>query len=168
MPIPIDRLIHSKRKTIALIIQSDGSLTVRAPLRMPTVLIQEFVQRHKQWIHKKQDQVRCSPAVQKKIYREGETFLFMGKEYPLILVAHQHPALTFNGSRFQLANAQIINAKEAFIHWYKTQAIKVIAESVKHLVCAHPLGILQHEWNAQFYLAAGHGPSRGDRVRGAA
>jgi predicted metal-dependent hydrolase len=131
MPIPIDRLIHSKRKTIALIIQSDGSLTVRAPLRMPTVLIQEFVQRHKQWIHKKQDQVRCSPAVQKKIYREGETFLFMGKEYPLILVAHQHPALTFNGSRFQLANAQIINAKEAFIHWYKTQAIKVIAESVK-------------------------------------
>jgi predicted metal-dependent hydrolase len=131
MPIPIDQLVHSKRKTIALIIQSDGSLTVRAPLRMPTVLIQEFVRRHTQWVHKKQEQARCSPKVHKKVYQEGEVFLFMGNEYPLILVAHQRPALTFNGSRFQLANDHIFNARETFIHWYKTQAIKVIAEGVK-------------------------------------
>ncbi len=39
----IDRLVRSKRKTVALIIRPDGSLEVRAPLRMPKKDILEWV-----------------------------------------------------------------------------------------------------------------------------
>jgi predicted metal-dependent hydrolase len=60
MPIPIDHLIHSRRKTVALIVQRDGTLTVRAPLRMSGIHIQEFIQNHAQWIHKKQAQTQAS------------------------------------------------------------------------------------------------------------
>ena len=35
MQIQIDKLTRSKRKTIALIIERDGTLTVRAPMRAP-------------------------------------------------------------------------------------------------------------------------------------
>ena len=35
MQIKIDKLIRSKRRTIALIIERDGSFTVRAPMRAP-------------------------------------------------------------------------------------------------------------------------------------
>ncbi|MCX6036484.1 MAG: SprT family zinc-dependent metalloprotease [Chloroflexi bacterium] len=130
MPIPIDHLIHSRRKTVALIIQRDGSLTVRAPLRMSAVHIQEFVHNHEQWIHKKQAQAQAAPPPLKKHYLDGETFLYLGKEVPLTIVARQRFALTFSGYKFHLANSNLPKARQVFIRWYKAQALAVISERV--------------------------------------
>ncbi len=38
------RLIRSRRRTIALIVQNDGELVVRAPLRAPEEMIRQFVE----------------------------------------------------------------------------------------------------------------------------
>jgi predicted metal-dependent hydrolase len=130
MPIPIDHLIHSRRKTVALVIQPDGSLTVRAPLRMPGAAIQEFVQNHAEWIHRKQAQLKASPPPPIKRYLDGETFLFLGKAYPLTIVASQRPALNIRAGGFHLANSNLPKARQVFIHWYKAQALAVIAERV--------------------------------------
>jgi predicted metal-dependent hydrolase len=130
MPIPIDHLIHSRRKTVAIIVQRDGSLTVRAPLRMSTIHIQEFVQSHAEWIREKQDQAKAAPPPPKKQYNDGETFLYLGNEYPLTIVARQRPALTFSGSKFHLAKASLPKARQVFLRWYKTQVLKVISERV--------------------------------------
>ncbi len=130
MPILIDHLIHSRRKTVALIVQRDGSLTVRAPLRMSKLHIQEFVQSHAEWIREKQAQAKSSPPPLKMRYVDGELFLYLGKQYPLAIVAHQRPALTLGGDRFHLANSNRPKARQAFIRWYKTQALKVVSERV--------------------------------------
>jgi len=130
MPILIDHLIHSRRKTVALIIQRDGSLTVRAPIRMSNGHIQEFVQKHAEWIREKQTQAKVSPPPPIKHFIEGEMFLYLGKEYPLIIVARQRSALTFNGYQFYLANSSIPKARSVFIRWYKAQALKVVSERV--------------------------------------
>jgi predicted metal-dependent hydrolase len=132
MPTPINHLIHSRRKTVALIIQRDGSLTVRAPLRMPEVSIQEFIQNHAEWIRKKQAQAKASPPPPKKHYVDGETFLYLGKEYPLTIVAPQRPALTFSGTKFHFADSNLPKARQVFLRWYKTQALKVISERVAY------------------------------------
>ena len=130
MPIPIDHLIHSRRKTVALIIQRDGSLTVRAPLRMSESSIQEFVQNHTEWIRKKQALLKASPPPLQKSYVKGETFLYLGKEVPLMLVAPQRPALTFNGGRFRLGRSALPKARQVFINWYTAQARVVISDRV--------------------------------------
>ncbi len=130
MPIPIDHLIHSKRKTVALIIQRNGTLTVRAPLRMSEVRIQEFIQSHAEWIRAKQAQAKASPPPPKKHYVGGETFLYLGKEYLLTIVARQRSALTFSGSKFHLAKSKLSKARQAFIRWYKAQALAIISERV--------------------------------------
>jgi len=130
MLIPIDHLIRSRRRTIALIIQPDGTLTVRAPLRMSDVHIQEFVQNHGEWICEKQAQVKASPPPPKKHFVDGETYLYLGKEYPLTIVAHQRPALTFSSHKFQLGNPDPSKAREVFIRWYKAQALRVISGRV--------------------------------------
>ena len=130
MPISIDHLIHSRRKTVALIIQHDGTLTVRAPLRISDVHIQEFVQNHAEWIREKQAQAKASPPPLQKHFVDGETFLYLGKEYPLTIVAHQRSALTFSGYKFQLANSNLPKARQVFIRWYKAQALRVISERV--------------------------------------
>jgi predicted metal-dependent hydrolase len=130
---PIDHLIHSRRKTVAIIIQRDGSLTVRAPLRMPQASIQEFVQSHSDWIRKKQAQVKASPPPQEKSFTAGETFLYMGKEYPLTLEASQHPSLDFIAGRFRLARSALPKARQTFLRWYRLQARLVISARVESL-----------------------------------
>ena len=130
MSILIDHIVHSKRKTVALIIQLDGTLTVRAPLRMPDVHLQEYIQNHTEWIREKQAQAKASPPTPKKHFVDGETFLYLGKAYPLTIVAHQRSALTFSGSKFHLANSNLPKARGAFIRWYKAQALTVISERV--------------------------------------
>ncbi|MCX6035234.1 MAG: SprT family zinc-dependent metalloprotease [Chloroflexi bacterium] len=130
MPIPIDHLIHTRRKTVALVIQRDGTLTVRAPQRMSDVHIHEFVKNHADWIREKQAQAKASPPPPQKHFIEGETFLYLGKEYPLTIVAHQRSALTISSHMFQLAISYLPRARQAFIRWYKAQALMVISERV--------------------------------------
>lgn len=130
MPIPIDHLIHSRRKTISLAIQPDGTLTVRAPLRMSEIYIREFVQNHAKWIRKHQAQAIASPPTPVKHYLDGELFLYLGKEYPLTIVEPRKPALAFNGYQFNLAFYNLLKARQVFVLWYKAQARTVISERV--------------------------------------
>ena len=47
-------LIRSKRRTLALQIKWDGTLIIRAPLRMPQFLIEQYIESKKHWIEKHQ------------------------------------------------------------------------------------------------------------------
>ena len=46
-------VIRSDRKTVALQINRDGELIVRAPKRFPEYKIKKLVEKHKEWIEKK-------------------------------------------------------------------------------------------------------------------
>ena len=105
MPIPIDKLVRSRRKTIALIIQRDGTLTVRAPLRMAEAVIREFVETHAEWIARNQAKIQAAAPPPQKHYVDGETFPFLGQSYPLTIVPRQRPAMTFDGHTFRLAKS---------------------------------------------------------------
>ena len=131
MPIPIDNLVRSRRKTIALIVQRDGTLTVRAPMRMSVVSIREFVETHAEWIIKNQSKVLAAVPPPQKSYQDGETFPFLGKSRPLTIVSHQCPALTFDGRAFRLAKSALPKAEEAFVRWYKGQATALLLERVQ-------------------------------------
>jgi predicted metal-dependent hydrolase len=139
MPIPIDRLVRSRRKTVALVVERDGSLTVRAPLRMAEMRIRTFVESHTDWIVKTQAKARVALPPSPKRYTEGETFLFLGKAYPLTIVPRQRSALVFNGEAFQLAKSALPRAEEAFVRWYKGQATILFLERVLRLAGKHKL-----------------------------
>ena len=49
------KLIRSSRRTLALEIGRDLTLTVRAPIKMPLSVIEEFIEKHDKWIEKKLD-----------------------------------------------------------------------------------------------------------------
>ena len=51
-------VIRSKRKTIAIHIKSADEVIVRAPYRMPDKDIQSFVDKHREWIEKKLENIR--------------------------------------------------------------------------------------------------------------
>ncbi len=130
MSISIDKLVRSRRKTVALVVERDGSLTVRAPLRLAEVRIRAFVESHADWILKNQAKVRAALPAPSKRYAEGERFLFLGGLYPLTIVSRQRPALALNGKAFRLAKSALPRAPEAFERWYKQQATLLLFKRV--------------------------------------
>jgi len=125
--IAIDRLIRSKRRTLALQIDAGGRLVVRAPLHLPRAEIERFVQLRAGWIHKHQQRSRVEVRPEHQ-YQAGERFLYLGVEYPLEIVASQRPALQLRGGVFRLAQAAQAQAASLFTRWYRDQARALFAQ----------------------------------------
>ena len=130
MPIEIDQLIRTKRKTIALIVRPDGSLLVRAPLRASNKSIQEFVSRNIQWIDKTRARIKAVASPSPKSYDTGEEFEFLGIAYPLEIVANQKKSLLLEAEKFKLSSSVRDRAGIIFEHWYREQARQILNERV--------------------------------------
>src|SRR5512138_3366774 len=122
MPVEIDEIIRTKRKTIALIVKPDGSLLVRAPLRASNRSIQEFVSKNTQWIEKTRAKIKAVAPPPPKQYVPGETFEFLGNAYPLEIVTDQRKSLLLEEGKFKLAASVQDQASAVFERWYKEQA----------------------------------------------
>ena len=133
MSIPIDRLVRSHRRTVAIVVEGDGRLTVRAPQHMAEARIHAFVESHADWIVKNQARALAASPASPKQYGEGEEFLYLGQSYPLTLLPHQRPALTYDGTAFRLAKSALPKAEGAFVRWYKGQAAALLSERVLSL-----------------------------------
>jgi predicted metal-dependent hydrolase len=131
------KIVRSRRKTIALIIEQDGSLIVRAPLRLSRLKIEQLVAEKADWIRKRQEWVRLHYVVSHR-YEEGELFYFLGKSYPLKLVDQQHRPLLLSNS-FQLDRNFQAHAQQVFIDWYRDQTRQVIGERLSALANLYQL-----------------------------
>jgi predicted metal-dependent hydrolase len=129
MLIRVDQIVRSKRKTLALIVKPDGSLTVRAPLRASEKSIREFIEQHAEWIRKKQAEALASLPTVPRQYVAGEMFMYLGNAYPLEIVKEQKKPLLLDGN-FRLAASVQSNVKLVFERWYRGQAKQILAERV--------------------------------------
>ena len=130
MQIEIDKLIRSKRRTIALIIERDGSFTVRAPMRAPHAAIETFIQQKADWITRTREKIKSIEPTVRKQYTDGEKFLFLGSSFDLKLVGLQKHSLHFD-SGFTLRRAAQIKGEQVFTRWYKERAFEIISERVE-------------------------------------
>lgn len=132
MEIEIDKIIRTKRKTIALQISDDATLIVRAPFEVSEQTIKNVVIKHKDWIEKKKkDILSRDPKYVKKEFVNGEGFMYLGRYYKLIIVDKQNTPLIFNNNCFSLLRDHLLFARELFINWYKEQAYEKISERVE-------------------------------------
>jgi len=129
MQIQIDKLTRSKRRTIALVIERDGTLTVRAPMRAPQVLIQQFIHEKMDWITRTREKLKSIVQTPARQYTDGEIFLFLGSPFDLKLVGAQRPSLQFD-SGFTLSRTAQKKGEAAFTCWYKERALEIISERV--------------------------------------
>lgn len=127
-PITIDKLVRSKRKTLALEVARNGTLIVRAPKRAPVDFINKFILDKQSWIEKRQKiaQERVLQSTP-KTYTEGEVFLYLGDNYTLRITDDMSAPLVFNGE-FRLSQQHLPYARHLFTQWYKRQAYRKIKE----------------------------------------
>lgn len=133
----INKIIRTKRRTIALMVERDGSLTVRAPMRAKEETIHQFVKKKEKWILKKQAHVKAyyPPFVQKE-YVNGEGFWFLGQIHKLQIVDEKKPNLYLNGN-FRLAKTALPKADAVFEKWYRKQAYQVMSGRVQWYAAKH-------------------------------
>jgi predicted metal-dependent hydrolase len=137
MTVEINKLVRSRRRTIALVVETDSTLTVRAPLTMSEREILAFVASHAAWIQKNQARLsRITPPPPKQ-YRQGESFPFLGNEFPLVITSATRPALLFTGDHFHLSRSALPQARELFIRWYRQEARRILTERVNYLAASH-------------------------------
>ena len=75
-------VVYSRRRSISIIVSPEKTVTVRAPLRASVKTIEKFVQSKTSWIRK---HLNSKPGIRltdaEKKYTDGESILFMGREY---------------------------------------------------------------------------------------
>jgi hypothetical protein len=135
--VKIDQIIRTKRKSIALIVEPNGRLVVRAPMRISDADIKHLVKQKERWIREKQKRVKDKSTQSKpKVYMDREEFLYLGKSYNLKIVADLNPALVLS-QKFYLSRRALPKAESVFTKWYREQARAVISERVKLYATRH-------------------------------
>ncbi len=129
------QVVRSNRKSVALVIDNEANLIVRAPDLMPDTVIDEFVRKKRHWINEKQRQVavfgeKHSPVV----VETGESIMYLGNSYVIIKDAVDE--IEVFGNDLIVPNDYDV---EALIVWLKKQAMQFILERV--VMYANVMGV---------------------------
>lgn len=132
------KIIRSKRKTYTLVVTMEGELLVRAPLRATNAQVEALLKEKAAWIAEKQKlALQLAAESASHVYRAGERFWFLGKQYPLEIVPGENQALRFEDGRFRLASAAQPGAGKHFERWYRLQARQHLGRRVQALAAEH-------------------------------
>lgn len=125
-------IIRSRRRTISIEIQHNGTCIVRAPLRASRSSIKSFIVHKHNWITKNQERMRIRFAHRPRYaFVSGELFPVFGKWCRLHIISRkmQQEELTFSRGMFFLVSHA--DARKAFRLWYKQHGIHEIAKCVE-------------------------------------
>lgn len=124
--IKIDKIVRSKRRTLALIVTRDAQLVVRAPFAVREDTIRNFVRKKSSWIKNKKELVRKqNEKFMPKKFVNGEGFLYLGRSYRFKVIDSKNIILT---DFLEFPRSLLPQAKMHLIDWYKVQALKKISE----------------------------------------
>ncbi|MEN9395886.1 MAG: hypothetical protein RLZ81_416 [Pseudomonadota bacterium] len=126
------------RQTTDIVIERDGVVSVRPPLRMTPEQVDETVFSKRMWIYRNLAEWRDLNAT--RVVREwvnGESFLYLGGSYRLLLVNEQDEPLKLKNGRFQLLRSVIESdgregAQKAFVNFFREKGLPRITERVAY------------------------------------
>ena len=122
------QVVRSNRKSVALVIDNEANLIVRAPLQMQDAMIEEFVHKKKRWINEKQQQVAVFGEKHPPVVVEtGESILYLGSTYAIINDAID--TVQVSGNELFVPNEFGI---AEMTEWLKSEAMRVISERVNN------------------------------------
>ena len=92
-------LIRSRRRTLALQLKPDGSVLVRAPLRMPKRQIEAFLRRHWDWVERRRAKQAALPEQERLTEEELANLKKRARRVFLARTAYFAPVVGVSFSR---------------------------------------------------------------------
>lgn len=111
----------ARRRTLELVVERDGSVTLAAPPGVPEAQLVAFVEEHSLWLYTQlAEKAQQTPARAPQAYVQGAGFFYLGRSYRLALVpvSAQRVALRLHQGRFCLREDYIPYGREHFVDWY--------------------------------------------------
>ncbi|HMT94466.1 SprT family zinc-dependent metalloprotease [uncultured Thiothrix sp.] len=130
----------SPRKTTDIVIERDGTVTVRPPEHYTPEQVDTVVDSKRLWIYRNLAEWRyLNASAVVRSWVNGESFLYLGRTYRLALVADQAQDLLLKDGRFCLHRPIIETggveaAKQAFEHYYTQKGQQRFQERVGYYV----------------------------------
>ena len=126
------RIIRIKRKTIALFVDPEEGVIVRASERITDRQIEVLVREKSNWIIKKQEELKRIRFEIKKEFVTGEKLSFLGQLYELEIIENEGiktVSVTLKDGKFKIkvpSNLKDDNRREEIkrrlVEWYKKEA----------------------------------------------
>lgn len=121
----------TRRHTMALSVERNGSIVVRAPGALPADKVREWAYTKRLWVQRKLTRKRAVAERTSPLeFVRGERFSYLGRTYPLKLVAQQDQPLRFDGRWFLLRRDARVAAPDHFRRWYVRVGIEWLAARV--------------------------------------
>ena len=125
-------LKKSDRKTTSIYIERDGAVSILAPAPFELDKIERIIEKKRSWIYRSlaewEDLNRT--RVQRE-YVNGESFLYLGRNYQLRISDNQNEPLKLMNGKFSIRYDHIHKGREIFKAFYKQKAEKKIPDRIK-------------------------------------
>lgn len=125
MPVfPDIQIVRSARRSIALQIERDGTVLVKAPHFIQQKHIEQFVVQHTDWIEK-----RLATLHSAKSSRSENEYLYLGQK--ILFTPGNFTAISVRDGKLCYPQALLFRKHKELTQWYIHQAEVVITEQVK-------------------------------------
>jgi predicted metal-dependent hydrolase len=129
---------RSKRRTVNLIVERDGSLVASAPLGMQISEISKIARSRELWLHSAVARRNAMTSGAAKEYVSGEGFYYLGRSYRLrvlrgITADKGWPELRLFQGKFQLRQDCVPEGRRCFMRWYSKQMGSWLSENISQL-----------------------------------
>lgn len=130
--IHIDIEKTERRKTVSIFIERNGSVKVLAPITASDDKIEAAVKAKEYQIFQKLAKWKeLNQGKVKREYVNGQSFLYLGRNYRLQLTENQDVPLKISGGFFQLDKKYLPKAKKVFKDFYRAKGLQKIKERIK-------------------------------------
>ena len=134
------KIIRSKRKTIALQINENAELIVRAPYHASQRLIGKFIDEKQEWILNAQNKAasKLEEINQNREFKDGKRVMYLGLEYEIRLNGRINN-IELDGKFMEFPFKKLECADSYLEGWYKKRAKEIIAPQTEKHAKAHDL-----------------------------
>jgi len=150
------QLVRSKRKTLALSLRRDGSLTVRAPLQLPLARIEAFVDQKWDWVQKTRERLAQQPKGMTLQLEEGASIPYLGGT--LTLAMSNVPAVRIAADRLLIPShtkdlSPVLRFFDKQARMMLEERVRVISQAVRLYPKTIRLSHAKSRWGSM----SGHG-----------
>lgn len=131
-------LVRQERKTIALTVQPSLNIILKCPDKASKERIEAFLKRKWMWLEK---QIQYFKKYQKKKvkkeYVSGESFLYLGRQYKLLVKSSKQENVSLSQGRITIHTKKSVRDstvnKRLLNKWYKSRIDIIFAERLKEM-----------------------------------
>ena len=122
---------HSRRRTMAITIRPDRTVSVRVPLRTSVKEVRSFVTHRAEWVLKVLKKLNARSVQGRQTYSRGSDFMYRGEIFKLELTKGLSRSIQLHDGLLMLTTPEILpedTVRKMINTWYRKQALIIFKE----------------------------------------